>query len=109
MLRGPIEEPTPPLVALSPTGRIDRVIVSIRETGSSGRSASKASRTITGVSLPTVDGKATDCTTPPGPFAVTTRQRTRYPVRPATATGSALSTWWDVMPPWVRRPRTSSS
>ncbi|CAM5728607.1 hypothetical protein SBADM41S_12086 [Streptomyces badius] len=75
--QGLIDAPTPPLVSSSPSGRMPRVIVSISESGSSATSASKTSRTITGVPLPTDEGKATDCTYPPGPLPVVTCQRTR--------------------------------
>ncbi|CAM5497755.1 hypothetical protein SHIRM173S_11496 [Streptomyces hirsutus] len=52
-----------------------------------------------GAPVPMVEGKTSDCTYPPGPLPVVTRQRTKYPARPATATGPDFTTLWDSMPP----------
>lgn len=74
------------------------------DSGGPSGPASKTNRTTTGAGMPDWEGKARDWTYPPGPSAVLTRRRTRYPSRPATATRPALTTRWDRMPPKGRRP-----
>jgi len=54
--------PTPPPVSASPTGRIPLVILSMSVSGGPSDPASKAKRTMTSDSEPTLDGKASDST-----------------------------------------------
>lgn len=68
--------PTPPLVE-SPIGRMLAAILSISASFGPSGPASKANRTTTIAPVPTVEGKASDWTYPPGPTPVVTRQRTR--------------------------------